>query len=466
MHSHRLDPSDVSERVGDVPLDHRPEGATHRRQRVHHLHVPLLVLDPIDEPQRDDVEPELRILDARERGAHRFDEPIAGARKTHEDSIKQTVPVSRFRFPLLGLALAALFCGVWAGLLRLGWGLPQGRANLIELHGPLMVFGFLGTVISLERAVALRRPWGYLAPSGTIAGAALLFAGVRQGAGELALTLAGCVLVALFVVIVRARATASASVLLLAAVLWVAGDALWLAGFSLVQVVPWWAGFLVLTIVGERLELAALARLTRLGQALFAALTVLFLAGLALSAVDADAGIRLGGAALAGYALWLGRYDIARRTVRRPGLPRFVALALLPGYLWLGVGGVLGLRHGAVVAGPAHDAELHAIFLGFVFSMIFGHAPVIFPGVLGIAIPFRRLFYGHLALLHAGLVLRIAGDLGGDYRLTQWGGLLNATAIGIFLAVTVGTAAYARLQRRTRRAVADRAAGVPSGAGR
>lgn len=184
------------------------------------------------------------------------------------------------RSPLLALGLAALAIGVWAGLLRFGWSLPGGHANLIELHGPLMVFGFLGTVISLERAVALR-----------------------------------------------------------------------------------------------------------LGRTSFAALTLVLLAGLVLSAVDAGAGIRLAGAVLAGNALWLGRFDIARRTLRRPGLPRFVALALLPGYVWLGVGGILWRRHGAVLAGPAHDAELHAIFLGIVFSMIFGHAPVIFPGVLGIASP-------------------------------------------------------------------------------
>ena len=62
---------------------------------------------------------------------------------------------ARLRFPLLALGIGSLFCGVWAGLLRFGWSLPAGRANLIELHGPLMVFGFLGTVISLERAVAL-----------------------------------------------------------------------------------------------------------------------------------------------------------------------------------------------------------------------------------------------------------------------------------------------------------------------
>ena len=358
--------------------------------------------------------------------------------------------VSRVRFPLLALGLASLFFGVWAGLLRFGWGLPAGRANLIELHGPLMVFGFLGTVISLERAVALRRGWGYLAPVGTLAGVALLFAGVRQGIGELVLLLAGCVLVGLFVVILRAHASASTATLLLGALLWVIGDALWLHGDPLVQVVPWWAGFLVLTIVGERLELAAMSRLTGIGRIVFAGLTALFLAGLAVSAVDTGTGIRIAGASLAGYALWLLHFDVARCTIRRPGLPRFVALALLPGYLWLAVGGVLWLRDGAQIAGFAHDAELHALFVGFVFSMIFGHAPVIFPGVLGVPIPFRRFFYAHLALLHTGLALRVGGDLASDFILARWGGLLNATAIGAFLAATVVSALVARVQRGER----------------
>ena len=357
---------------------------------------------------------------------------------------------SRARFPLLALGLASLFFGVWAGLLRFGFGLPTGRANLIELHGPLMVFGFLGTVISLERAVALRRGWGYLAPAGTLAGVGFLFAGVRQGIGELVLLLAGCVLVGLFVVILRAHATASTATLLLGALLWVIGDALWLHGDPLVQVVPWWAGFLVLTIVGERLELAAMSRLTRAGRAAFLALTLLFFAGLALSATDVGSGIRVAGVALLGYALWLARFDIARQTVRRPGLPRFVALALLPGYLWLAVGGTLWLRDGAQIAGFAHDAELHALFLGFVFSMIFGHAPVIFPGVLGVSIPFRRLFYAHLALLHVGLALRVSGDLADSFSVAHWGGFLNATAIGLFLAATIVSAVAARVRKPVR----------------
>ena len=170
--------------------------------------------------------------------------------------------------------------------------------------------------------------------------------------------------------------------------------------------------------------------------------------GLALSTADADAGIRVAGAALVGYAAWLTRFDIVRYTVRRPGMPRFVALALLPGYVWLAVGGVLWLRDGAAIAGFAHDAELHAIFLGFVFSMIFGHAPVIFPGVLGVRIPFRRVFYAHLGLLHAGLVLRVGGDLADNFTAARRGGLVNAAAIALFLVATVGSAAAARAGRR------------------
>jgi hypothetical protein len=62
--------------------------------------------------------------------------------------------------------------------------------------------------------------------------------------------------------------------------------------------------------------------------------------------------------------------------------------------------------------------------------------------------------------------MRVAGDLGGDYGLAQRGGLVNATAIALFLAVTVGTAAHGRLQKRTQRAPSGRAAYVPARDGR
>jgi hypothetical protein len=274
-------------------------------------------------------------------------------------------------------------------------------------------------------------------------GVVLLLVASSPRPAALALLVAGGVLLGLFAVIVRAQPSAATATLALGAGLWVAGDLLWVAGQGLPDVVPWWAGFLVLTIVGERLELAALGRLDAHGRVAFDVLLAVLLAGLATT--GDRVGAPLTGIAFVGLAVWLLRFDIARRTVRRPGLPRFVALSLLPGYAWLGLAGVLWARHGAGSSGLLRDAQLHALFVGFVFSMIFGHAPVIFPGVLGIRIPFRRVFYAHLAVLHAGLLVRVAGDLANDQRLARDGALVVALAIGLFFVSTVASGAAAAL---------------------
>ncbi|RME48464.1 MAG: hypothetical protein D6791_03275 [Chloroflexi bacterium] len=340
------------------------------------------------------------------------------------------------RLPLMALGMLALLAALWAGLVRLGWHLPPLRPSLPIAHGPLMVSGFLGTVIALERAVALRLRWTYIAPALTGLGALLLIAGLSATAGPLLLTLGSLGLVAVFGVIVRRQTALFTVTMGLGALAWLVGNALWLAGWSIPQVVLWWAGFLVLTIVGERLELSRLLNLPQSVRMVFLGATGLFGAGLIVALFNLGAGTRLAGLGMVALALWLGRYDIARRTVRKAGLTRFIAVCLLAGYVWLGVSGVLALLQGGVMAGPRYDATLHALFLGFVFSMIFGHAPVIFPGVMGVTIPFRPGFYGHLALLHASLLLRVVGDVAGWLPGRQWGGLLNVVALLLFLANT------------------------------
>jgi hypothetical protein len=140
-------------------------------------------------------------------------------------------------------------------------------------------------------------------------------------------------------------------------------------------------------------------------------------------------------------------FDVARHTVRTSGLPRYSAAALLSGYVWLGVAGLLAVRWGAVAAGPPYDAMLHALFVGFVFSMIFGHAPIIVPAVLGRGIAYRPAFYAHLGLLHASLALRIFGDFWPWLPGRQWGGLLNALAIVLFFANIAYGAVGARAAR-------------------
>ena len=340
------------------------------------------------------------------------------------------------------MALVALAAGLWAGLLRLGYAAPPLPGGVVLAHGPLMAGGFLGTVISLERAVALGQNQGgrrryYAAPLLSGLAGLLLLTAVPAFIPRFLFVLASLGLVGIFVVIYRMQPGADHAVMGLAAGMWLAGNVLWLAGRPLALVVVWWAGFLVLTIAGERLELARVLLLAPRARRTFSAVVGLFTAGLVVSLVWPDAGVRLAGVGLAALGVWLLRFDIARRTIRREGLTRFIAACLLPGYVWLIVGGALWMANGATAgSGPAYDMMLHVVFLGFVMSMIFGHAPVIIPAVMGIPIRYTPWFYGHLALLHGSLALRIAGDMLGNAALRRWGGLLNEVAVVAFLVVT------------------------------
>ena len=343
--------------------------------------------------------------------------------------------------PLLVLGALALGAGLWAGLVRLGW--VMGAPTLALLHGPLMVCGFLGTLISLERAVALGRRWAYAAPATTGLGGVLLAASVGTWYGPLLIVVGSLVLVAVFGAVLRIQLQPFAVVMALGAVAWLVGNVAWLGGAAVLHVVPWWMGFVVLTIAGERLELSRMLLHAPRVERLFLVLAGLLVVALVVTAVAPGPGWRLVGVALVALAAWLARYDVARFTVRQSGLTRFIAVCLLAGYAWLAVGGVLAVVFGSVAAGPAYDVVLHAVFVGFVFSMVFGHAPIIFPSVLGVPITYRPLAYVPLVLLHASLGLRLVGDLllaggiAGAFPVRAWGGMLNAVAVVLFLALTV-----------------------------
>jgi hypothetical protein len=348
----------------------------------------------------------------------------------------------------MALGMVALLTGMWAGLLRLGWNWPTPRPTFGLAHGPLMISGFIGTLIGLERAVALARPWAYAAPLLTALGAVALLAGAPHWVTPLAMTAASLVLIGIFAVILWQHTALFTITMGLGAVAWFIGNGLWLGGAEIPMAVSWWLGFLVLTIGGERLELSRMLQLTRWNQRTFVAAVAVLLAGFALGGISSDSGGRITGLGLLGLTLWLARHDIARRTVRQQGLPRFTAICLLSGYVWLAVAGILAIAYGGMVAGPHYDAVLHAVLLGFVFAMIFGHAPIIFPAVLGVAVPFRSRFYAHLALLHLSVAVRLVGDGLAIVPLRQWGGLLNAVAILFFLVNTIGAVLHARRAAR------------------
>lgn len=357
--------------------------------------------------------------------------------------------MNRRSLVLLGLGGLSLLGGLTGALVLLGLGLGGGVTRLAGAHGLLMTLGFLGTMISLERAVALGRPWAYLSPLASGLGALALLIGLPTPLAGALLLIGGLGFVAMYAQFERLQPALHIHTQTVAGVAWPVAVLLWLAGRPVGEIVPWLAAFLVLVIAGERLELSRLGELSRSAQLRFAAVVAVLAAGVVLSLPAPDLGARLAGLGLVLLAAWLAAHDLARRTVRMAGVTRFIAVCLLIGYVWLAIGGATWVVGGTGSATALYDARLHAIFLGFVISMVFGHAPVIIPAVLRVPLPYQRRFYLHLALLHGGLLLRIVGgDLMGQRELWQAGGVVNVVALLVFVASSAAAVAGGLTARR------------------
>lgn len=350
------------------------------------------------------------------------------------------------RLPFLAAAFACLVVGVAAGLARLGW--PSVAPSLHVLHGPLMVSGFFGTLIGLERAVGLGQRWCYAAPTLSGAGSLALILGAPASLGAALIAGSSLVFLAAAVLVAARHKAAHTLTLVLGAACWSVGNFIWLDGGTMPPVVWWWVAFLVFTIAGERLELSRFRPLPAAAPWLFGcACAALFSALLFLPVASVNAA-RFAGASLAAIALWLLRYDIARATVRQRGLSRYVAVCLLAGYAWLLFAGVLVAGHvAAESAGPVYDASLHSVFLGFVFAMVLGHALIIFPAVLRVALPYHPALYVPLAALQLTLALRVAADLLPDADLRRWSGAGNALALVLFVLTLITIGVHARRSR-------------------
>jgi len=346
-----------------------------------------------------------------------------------------------------GLAVLSLLMGVAGGLWRLGVAVPDPRVfpwtgPVLLAHAALMICGFLGTVIGLERAVALRRPAAFAAPLCSGAGAWCLAFGHPAAGAWLGVAAAACFL-AVNAVLVRRQWAAHTLLLLVSAGAWLAGNLLFALGHGGHAVLPWWFAFLVMTIAAERLEMARLMRRRPAASAALHALLSLLLLGAAWSGAAPRTGGLVYGAALALLAAWLLAFDIARRTVFSQGLARYMAVCLLGGYGWLGIAGVAWAL--AALGWPMRDVALHALGLGFVVSMMMGHAPVVLPAVARIKLAFGPAFYLPLAALHLSLLVRFMPGTAGE-TLRAAGAAFNAASLAFFAATMAGAALAWRLR--------------------
>jgi hypothetical protein len=361
---------------------------------------------------------------------------------------RDTLPATRvaWRVAFLLLVATVLVSGIAGGLVRAGVNVPAGGwiSQAVVGHAFLMVSAFLGTVIGLERAVALKHPAAFAAPASSgLSGLCMV-----MGAGALAAglaVLASLTFVAVNIVVVRRQRAAHTLLLLGAALAWAMGAGLHAGGGTPLGAISWWFAFLVLTIAAERLEMTRLMRRRPGSSALLGTALAALLGACALASFHATAvaGGVVYGLALLMLAAWLFAFDIARKTVMAHDLSRYMAVCLLLGYAWLALAGAAWI--GSALGLPTRDAALHGLALGFVFNMIFGHAPVILPALVRVKLAWSWAFYLPLALLHGSLALRLVLAVA-EPSLMRLGSIGNTLAIALFVMTMLGAALAWRRQ--------------------
>jgi len=319
----------------------------------------------------------------------------------------------------------------------MGMPLHVPSPNMVVFHGVLMVSGFLGTVIVLERSTALG--WGVGNIFALLSGLGALIVGIGWNTeiGIVMVVIAGFGLISMYIFIISKEFTWHTFIMLLGSVLWFLGSIFWLRSYPFTFTANLWAGFLVLTVIGERIELSRIIQTSGSQRAIAGLLSTIFMIGLLINYLWVGIGVVTSALALVALSIWLLKNDLARYTVSQAGLPKYMAICLISGFIWLIVGACASILYMKIPDHLYYDAYLHSIFLGFIFSMIFAHTPVIFPSLTGMQVGFYDRFYIHYLLLQGSLIIRLIGDFVADGLIREIGGSLNGLAIVFFLISTI-----------------------------
>lgn len=339
-------------------------------------------------------------------------------------------------------AFVNLVFGVLAGFGRLGVSFPLPYA--VVNHGAVMVGGFLGTLITLEKVIPLKKKGFFVVP--VMSGLSIL--PLTNGmflTGVSLLLAASVVFVIIYVIYLSRQRALYLYTMLGGAVCWFVGNSLLLYERFFPAAFPWWMGFLLFTIVGERLELSKFLPVSNRIRTVLLVFLLLVVAGLIIP--FHQYGSYVAGIGMMGAAVWLMRFDMVGVSIRKSGLTRFIGYALMCGYCALMLEGVFLLALPNVPF--AYDIIVHTFFLGFVFSMIFAHGPIILPGVLGIAVkPYHPFLYVPLVLLVTSVLLRIIAGMNLlPYEARVTSAWITATAMVFYFVTLLSLLIYARRKK-------------------
>lgn len=340
--------------------------------------------------------------------------------------------IKKERLLIVVFAMFCLLSGLWSGLNRIGWDITI--LPITAHHGAIMVGGFLGTLIALEKIIPLKMKALYLIPVSNALSVVFFFANQPQISIYI-LVASSLSLAGVFLFYFRTQRTIIYILMLVGAVCWLVGNVLLLTNFFYPLAFPWWTAFALFIITAERLELMKFLPVGKLSKNILVVLLASFLIGVTLS--FHGIGNLICGLSLIGIAIWLLRHDMIAINLKKKNLPKFVAVTLLCGYISLLLTGIFFFSLSDQWL--TYDALIHSFFLGFVFSMIFAHGPMILPGIMGIAaIPFDKILYGWLVVLQVSWLARIFSDVLVEMEIRKFSGLLSAIAIVGYL-ITIAT---------------------------
>lgn len=378
--------------------------------------------------------------------------------KMRKSGGRTALPRSRMVL-LISAGLAALL-GLVAALIRADLIHPSDRVPLADLHGGLMVYGFLGAAIGLERAVAYRsggskKPsWGFLAPALGLLGSLLcllsLTVSSRAAApawgrvelfGGIPWTLSMLILTAMYLAIWHRQPSAEVLIQVLGSLVGLVGAFGWVAGLDASVLAPTWLFFLVLTIVGERVELArAVFSDIRLESGILG-LSLLTVLVLPVQAMAPSVGYPLLGLSLSLLLLVMASHDVAKGTFRHGGLPGFMGTCMLSAYAWGLLASLIWMAAPVDSGTYWGDMALHALAVGFIMTMVIAHVCMIVPSVIRRPLPFHPLLWGAWALMQVGLLIRLFGAIRLYTPLWKAGNLLNVLGILSMMLIVVYLAA-------------------------
>lgn len=346
---------------------------------------------------------------------------------------------------LLVAVVLPVLLGTYTGLGRAG---VQHRFVAADLHAVIMVFGVVGTLVALERAATLGQRWAALAPALSVV--AVMVAPGARTAGAVLVVGAGVLTLAVHLASVQGQWQPPAVLLGLALLAWVAGAAAWLAGLGPVRPAPLFAVFAVLAVSAACIQESSVEPPVPKGDRAIVVGSSLIAGGGALAVVRPSIGLVGGGLGLIGLAVSLARHARRRGWFPRSDVEHFARTCRRLGHAWLGVAGTMWIAMGAGASGPLlRDAMIHALFLGFVTSMLMAWVA----GPPSLRLPFTRLMWVPLTALHLSVAVRVAADLAGSvgWRETALHGNVAALVGFVVLAGWRGASRRSGWQQDDRR---------------